>query len=74
MNEHVKGKSDVTFCIETFNDLKTTKVEVSGNVLELMTVFGAALIQDKDLMDLVTTIVMSSKEFEQIEKLTPSNN
>lgn len=72
--KQVKTDKDVILCIQTFNGLDTTSVEVSGNTLELMSIVGAALLRDRDLMDLLSTIVMSAKEFEALENSRPSDN
>jgi len=69
-----KGKKDITFCIETFNDLEDTKVHIEGGTLDIMTIVGMALMRDEDLMDMFTAIVSASKHYKSIENTRSSEN
>lgn len=74
MKERTKGKKDVTFCIETFNDMDDTKVHIEGTILDIMTIVGMAVLKDDDLMNMLDSIVNAAKKYKLYEQTMNNQN
>lgn len=74
MEKKTKGKKDIMFCIETFNDLDETKVHIEGGTVDIMSVVAMAMFRDKDLMDMMVAIVSSVQKFQLIEGVENRDN
>lgn len=74
MEEKTKGEKDVTFCIETFNDMDDTKVHIEGRVVDIMTIVGMAVLRDDDLMNMFESIVDAAKKYKLYEQTMNNQN
>lgn len=72
--EKTKGNKDITFCIESFNDLDETKVHIEGGVVNIMAILAMAMLKDKDLMDMMLTVVSSVQKIQLMEGAENRNN